>query len=210
MCVLIDPGHGGWDPGATGNRLTEKDLNLQVALKVKDLLAGCGFDVKMTRSGDETISVQGRIALSNSLRTRCIVSIHHNAAKNPDARGLEVFHSVVGGEGKRLAECLYAALMDLGLPGRGVKTKSRQDGTDYYAIIRETKAPAVITECGFVTSPEDAKLLAQGSFLEREAQAIAWGIQSWLGVYPNDVKALVERLKEAEDKLAKIKAIISG
>lgn len=216
MKVLLDPGHGGKDPGAIDNGLIEKHLNLIVAHRVQSQLQAAGVECEMTRTLDVDVSMETRIAAANQPDIACVVSIHHNAATNPDANGIEVFHSRVGGEGKRLAEFIYSALMNLGLERRGVKTRLNDEGKDYYAIIRETRPPAVIVECGFLTSQKDAARLADDRFLLDEARAIAAGIRQWLGVSEpeqeivpiEEYRRVVDALEIAEEKLGRIKEIL--
>lgn len=183
MIVCIDPGHGGNDSGAVANGIREKDANLAVSLLVRDMLQSQGIEVLMTRETDVYVSYQDRVNLANSKRADAFISIHHNAATNIEARGLEIFYSIVGGEGKCLSEFIhgrYRALIPE-LPSRGIKTKRLSDGRDYYYIIRLTRAPAIIIEGGFLTNVEDAQLIKQKHFQERQAQAISQGVVLWGG-----------------------------
>lgn len=183
MIVCIDPGHGGNDSGAVANGIREKEVNLAVSLMVRDMLQAQGIEVLITRDTDVFVSFHDRVNLANSKRADAFISIHHNAAANTEARGLEIFYSIVGGEGKRLSEFIHSRYRALipELPSRGVKTKRLNDGRDYYYVIRETRMPGVITEGGFLTNSEDAKLIKQRHFQERQAQAIAQGAILWGG-----------------------------
>lgn len=183
MIVCIDPGHGGNDSGAVANGIREKDANLAVSLLVRDMLQSQGIEVLMTRETDVYVSYQDRVNLANSKRADAFISIHHNAAANTEARGLEIFYSIVGGEGKRLSEFIHSRYRALipELPSRGVKTKRLNDGRDYYYVIRETRMPAIIIEGGFLTNIEDATLIKQRHFQERQAQAISQGVVLWGG-----------------------------
>ena len=178
MRVFIDPGHGGSDPGATANNIIEKEVNLAVALLARDLLTASGINVIMTRMDDTYVSLPDRTERANREKVDAFVSIHHNAADNTGARGLEVYHSIVGGEGQRLANLIhdqYRALMPE-LPSRGVRTRKNSNGRDYYHVIRETRMPAVIIEGGFLTNPQDAALIKTREFQERQAQAISQAV----------------------------------
>lgn len=181
--VCLDPGHGGKDGGASANGIIEKWPNIQVGLLVRDMLKAHGLEVVMTRIGDSDASLQERTDLANRENVDAFISIHHNAAGNPEARGLEIYHSVIGGEGKRLAELIHDRYMALipELPTRGVKTKTLQDGRDYYYVIRETRMPAVIIEGGFLTNLQDAALIVNRDFQQRQAQAISQGVLLWYG-----------------------------
>lgn len=183
MYICIDPGHGGKDPGAVANGIQEKDVNLAVALLARDLLRTQGVEVLITRQDDSFISLQDRTDLANREKVDAFVSIHHNAADNTGARGLEVYHSIVGGEGKRLAELIhdqYQALIPE-LPSRGVRTRKNSDGRDYYHVIRATRMPAVIVEGGFLTNSQDAALIKSRAFQEKQARAINQAVLLWYG-----------------------------
>jgi N-acetylmuramoyl-L-alanine amidase len=183
MIVCIDPGHGGNDSGAVANGIREKDVNLAVSLMVRDMLQAQGIEVLITRDTDVFVSFHDRVNLANSKRADAFISIHHNAAANTEARGLEIFYSIVGGEGKRLSEFIHSRYRALipELPSRGVKTKRLNDGRDYYYVIRETRMPAIIIEGGFLTNAEDTALTTQRYFQERQAQAISQGVVLWKG-----------------------------
>ena len=181
--IFIDPGHGGADPGASGHGIQEKDVNLAVALLTRDMLHAHGVNALMIRTNDSYMSLRDRTTLANNKQADAFVSIHHNAATNTAARGLEIYHSIVGGEGQRLANLIhdqYRALIPE-LPSRGVKTKKGNDGRDYYHVIRETRMPAVIVEGAFLTNPQDADLLKTRDFQEREARAISQAVLLWYG-----------------------------
>lgn len=185
MRIMLDPGHGGSDPGAVANGIQEKDVNFAVALLARDLLRAQGVNVTMTRQADTYLSLQERTDLANKEGVDAFISIHHNAATNTGARGLEVYHSIVGGEGQRLANLIhdqYRALMPE-LPSRGVRTRKNSNGRDYYHVIRETRMPAVIIEGGFLTNPQDAALIKTREFQERQAQAISQAVLQWYGKY---------------------------
>jgi len=182
MRIMLDPGHGGNDPGAQANGIREKDPNLKVALRAAAMLEAHGMDVLLTRTGDVTVSLPDRTDFANREKVDAFISIHHNAADNSSARGLEVYHSIFGGEGKRLARLIHDRFVAItGIPSRGVRTRKGSSGRDYYHVIRETRMPAVIVEGGFVTNPEDAALIKSAAFIEQEAQAISQAVLAWYG-----------------------------
>ena len=183
MIVCIDPGHGGQDPGAVAGGITEKEINLKVALLTMRMIEAHGADVVMTRGRDIYVSHSARAETANKAKADLFVSIHHNAAASTAARGLEIYHSVVGGEGKRLAGFIHQRYHVLipELSTRGIRTRVREDGRDYYAVIRLTAMPAIIIEGGFLTNTNDAKLIKQQHFQERQAQAISQGVVLWRG-----------------------------
>ncbi len=185
MKIMLDPGHGGQDPGATAHGIQEKDVNLLVALGARDLLqAHQGIEVTMTRAGDTDMSLPERTDLANNLGAAAFVSIHHNAAAgNLVARGVEIYHSIIGGKGKQLAEMIHTQYRVLipELPSRGMRTRAGEGGRDYYHVIRATTMPAVIIEGAFITNPADAALIKSQDFLNRQARAISQGILGWMG-----------------------------
>ncbi len=184
MIVCIDPGHGGNDPGAVANGIREKDANLAVSFLVRDMLQSQGgIEVLMTRETDRYVTHTERAAKANQAGADLFISVHHNAASSTEARGLEIYHSVLAGEGEKLAEFIHQRYQVLipELPTRGIRTRTRDDGSDYYAVIRLTRAPAIIIEGGFLTNAEDAKLIKQKHFQERQAQAISQGVVLWGG-----------------------------
>ena len=183
MIICLDPGHGGTDPGATANGIVEKEVNLAVALLTKQMLEAHGHEVALTRRSDTYFSHSARAEVASRAKANLFVSIHHNAAGDRYARGLEIYHSIIGGDSKRLAEFIhrrYRALIPE-LPTRGLRTRTQGDGRDYYAAIRLTSMPAIIIEGGFLTNAADAELIKQQHFRERQAQAISQGAILWGG-----------------------------
>lgn len=183
MKLFIDPGHGGKDPGATGNALVEKTLNLAVALAMEAQLQRSGIDVMLSRYVDEDVTLQQRTDRANAWGADIFLSIHHNGFSDSTARGIETYYSTRPGECKQLADTVQKALCaTFSMPNRGVKTKLNSAGMDWYHVLRESRASvAVITESGFVTSPADAELLKQPDFPRRQAEALAGAIKALCG-----------------------------
>lgn len=185
--ICIDPGHGGTSPGAAANGLVEKNLNLEVSLLLRDLLLKDGIDVVMTRTADVTVSLAARTDLANRQACDFFISVHHNGAEATSARGIEVFHQVKSDKAKDLGRAVLRNMVDsLGLPSRGLKTRINSTGGDWYHVLRESKMPAIITEGGFLTSPQDAEVIktkryGSRSFLQQEAHAIHQGVLDFLG-----------------------------
>lgn len=183
MKLFLDPGHGGKDPGATGNGLVEKALNLAVALALEKQLQKSDIDVMLSRYVDEDVSPQQRTDRANAWEADVFLSIHHNGFDDPAARGIETYYSIRHEDSKQFAEVIQKALCAaFPMPDRGVKTKLGSSGRDWYHVLRESRAPvAVITETGFVTSPADAALLKQPDFPRREAEVLAGAIKTLYG-----------------------------
>lgn len=217
--IFLDAGHGGKDPGAVGNGLQEKILNLTVTLEVQDILKRYGLITVMARTADEYLVLKDRTDKANrTAGVNLYVSIHHNNFTNPDARGAEFFRPIKGGVGAVVAEYIcnmYKAYVPI--PIRGVKTKASESNSniDYHHVIRETKMPAVIVEGGFISNPDDAELLKNQEVLSAEARAIAMAILKWKGitpvevnVYPPNYGDVLRERNELLEKIRKIKEIL--
>lgn len=184
--IYVDPGHGGNDPGAVGNGVREADVALAVALKVADHLHRHGLEVRLFRTGDVTKSLQARTDEANAWGADAYVSIHCNAAASAQASGWEIWHTIheQRSKGDELAEAIARHLRSLPLKARGTKSRESEanPGRDYYHVIRETRMPAVIVECGFVSNPKDAAYLRSADGQAALAEAIARGVVEWAGL----------------------------
>ncbi|MGB0564112.1 MAG: N-acetylmuramoyl-L-alanine amidase [Spirulinaceae cyanobacterium] len=170
ILTMIDPGHGGRDPGAIGiGGLREKDVVLPISLEVARLLSEQGVSVMMTRSDDRYVTLQGRAVMSNRARANLFVSIHANAISmsRPDVNGVETYYF---NSGRRLAEAVQRQILnEISIGNRGVK-RAR------FYVLRHTSAPSILVEVGFVTGAQDAPRLADPAFRDQMARAIANGI----------------------------------
>jgi len=190
--VFIGAGHGGKDSGAVGKGgLLEKSLNLSIAKACGEELERHGVSVRLSRTKDEHDPVDQEVAECNSYAPDLAVDIHNNAGGGD---GAETFYSRVGGTGKTAAVNILAEIAKLGQKSRGAKTRTNSAGRDYYAFIRETKAPAVIVECAFVDSNDIALIDTEP---ERAAmgKAIARGILQTLGIAHKAEKSPTESSK---------------
>ena len=175
--VVIDPGHGGPDPGAVGiGGLRETDVVLDVSLQVAALLRARGVDVRMTRTSEIDVDLPPRVSLANRSGATALVSIHANALSmsRPDVNGIETFFFSDPRSG-RLASYLQQQMMAVspGTPDRGVR-RGR------FFVIRRSTMPSALVEMGFVTGQIDAPRLARADHRRRLALAIAAGILSYL------------------------------
>lgn len=185
--VFISAGHGGNDPGAQGNGLKEKDLNLDIALACNDVLVRHGVSVLLSRTKDENDPIADEVKESNAYNPDLSVSIHNNAGGGD---GVEAFYHYGGGLSKTAATNIVDEIVKLGQNSRGCKIKKGADGRDYYGFIRGTNAPAVIVECAFIDNANDIKIL--DTLAERVVMgtAIAKGILKTLGIaYKEPAKA---------------------
>lgn len=173
MKIFLDPGHGGKDSGAIGNGLVEKNINLIVANKVRDILILKGLNVELSRNKDIYISLEERCRLANKCNADIFISIHHNAG---GGNGFEIIHSIYNGKGLDLANNISKEFTYIGQKLRKVYSKKNiSNGRDYYAVIRGTKMPAIITEYAFIDSNDSIKINSIDK-LHVEARAIANGI----------------------------------
>ncbi len=184
IVVVIDPGHGGNDPGKVSQEgVLEKDINLQIALYLKDELERMGIEVVMTRYSDVCLAVEGatnkkssdmknRAELINDLSPTCMVSIHQNAYTDQSVSGAQVFYCSESVESQILAENIQKKLIEEVDPDNNRKIKA---GDDYY-ILRKTSCPGVIVECGFLSCPVEAERLSDEMYQRKIAAAIATAI----------------------------------
>ena len=194
--LFIDPGHGGKDSGATGNGLVEKTLNIAVALSLEAQLQRSGIEAMLSRYVDEDVTLQQRTDRANFWGADVFLSIHHNGFDNPGARGIETYYSIRQGDSKQFAEAIQTALCSaFPMSNRGTKTRLNGTGTDWYHVLRQSRAAvAVILQTGFVTSPVDAELI-KPDFPQREAEVLGQGIKRL--VQPGYSSDEVEEFKEA-------------
>jgi N-acetylmuramoyl-L-alanine amidase len=174
--VVIDPGHGGRDPGAIGiGGIRESTIVLDISRQVVSLLKQQGVEAVLTRSGDEEIDLEPRVRFAERANADIFVSIHANAfdARRTDVNGIETFY-YSGGSGQPLARAVQNSLVrELGARDRGVKTAN-------FYVIRYTSMPAILVEAGFLTGSEDSAILASAAGRSRIANAIARGVLQYL------------------------------
>ncbi len=175
--VVIDPGHGGPDPGAIGiGGIRETDVVLEVSKIVKNLLSDKGVKVRLTRTNDVDLDLPPRVSIANNTDADIFVSIHANASrgKRRDINGLETFY-YRGWRGRLLAKRIQKQILRVspGSPDRGVK-----QGRFY--VIKNTRMPAVLVEIGFLTGRLDARRLEKITHRKRLAYAITKGILEYL------------------------------
>lgn len=183
--IVIDPGHGGNDPGAgRADGPKEKELTLKIGLKVRDMLQSYGYTVIMTRDGDYhldkdvDVDLRKRAAIANNNNADLFVSIHINSA-GPTAKGSETYYhttNTLGGKSKALATSIQNKLFNylaLSSFNRGVKTAD-------FSVLRNTTMPAVLTEVAFISNPNEEALLITDAFQTKAAKAIVDGILDYL------------------------------
>lgn len=183
--IVIDAGHGGTDPGAlsiTGKR--EKDLAISVSSKLNNSLKEKGYNTLMTRDTDVFVDLYERARIANNSNGDIFISIHGNSFTNNKAiKGIEVYYwpknksKIKEEEQYPLAKSVFDELLKAtGAASRGVKTNS-------YVVIRETKMPAILIETGFLTNPEEEKLLYTEEYQNKIVEGIVKGIENYFEIY---------------------------
>ncbi len=167
--VVIDAGHGGFDRGGIpGQRVPEKDMALDVALRLRAKLRAAGYIVVMTRDTDVFVPLPGRVAIANSYRNGIFVCIHFNSASRAGANGIETYY--YRSDSATLASNIHKNLIG-GAPSenRGIRRRG-------YYVLRKTAIPGVLVECGFLTNPTEARLAQTIAYREKLAEEITRGI----------------------------------
>ncbi len=172
--IIIDPGHGGKDPGTVGiGGFREKDVVLPISLDVAEILRKQDIEVIMTRDSDYFVSLEGRTDLANDMNADLFVSIHANAINlsRPDVNGLETYYYQ---SGRRLAEIIHWSILN------GVNIDNRGIRRARFYVLRHSIAPAVLVEVGFLTGAVDASRLKNPDHRRQMAEAIARGIIEYI------------------------------
>ncbi|HHW13598.1 MAG TPA: AMIN domain-containing protein [Firmicutes bacterium] len=173
--IFLDPGHGGADPGAIGpNGAMEKEVNLDIALRLRQVLQEAGAEVVMSREDDRFVPLHDRPAQANGQQAAVFVSLHSNANLRPDEGGTETYFHPDRPESRALAAEIQAKLVEaLGLMNRGIRP------TRDFVVVREAAMPSVLIEVAFLSNPAEEKLLADPAFRQRVAEAAARGIAAY-------------------------------
>lgn len=180
--IIVDPGHGGFDPGKPGiTGKDEKHLNLEIALLLRDYLENAGAIVLMTRTTDDDVDgMDGVKHKSKDMAQRkkiseggdILVSIHQNSFTQPSIHGAQVFFNQKSEDGKLLAQNIQSTIKTYADETNRREAKSN---TNYY-VLKATQMPAVIIECGFLTNPEEEQKLNSPEYQEKMALGIYIGI----------------------------------
>ena len=186
--IVIDPGHGGYDPGKVGvDGTLEKDINLAISLHLKDCLEQMNYKVVLTRSTDTHLYTEGckskktddlnhRINIIEDASPVIAVSIHQNSFQDSTVSGAQVFYYNDAGSSKLLADSIQSSLIFALDPSNNRVAKSN---TSYY-MLKNTSCPTVIVECGFLSNPAEAALLNTEHYQQQTAQAICNGIDEYI------------------------------
>lgn len=186
--VVLDAGHGGGDPGKVGvGDVVEKEINLQIAKKVKQLLKKEKVKVIMTReedvmlageesTGTKVADMKERVRIINEETPQLAVSIHQNSYQDAVVHGAQVFYYSGSSEGENAAKIMQNALLSID------EDNTRQaKANDTYYLLKRTDVPTIIVECGFLSNAEDAKNLCDEKYQDDVAEAICDGILKIIG-----------------------------
>ncbi len=179
--VVIDAGHGGGDPGKIGiNNALEKDINLQIAKKVKENLEKQNVTVIMTREDDtaednKTADLKKRVSLINKEKPAIAVSIHQNSYSQEAIKGAQVFYYEQSEKGKEAALLMQEELKQI-----DSENTREAKGNDTYYLLKKTEVPTIIVECGFLSNTQEADKLIDETYQKELANAICDGIIKWL------------------------------
>lgn len=205
-CIVVDVGHGGFDSGKIGvNGELEKDINLQIALKLKETLEAKGITVIMTREDDRGLydedannkkaqDLQRRCDLINDKKPLLTVSIHQNSYTSPEIKGAQVFYYTTSTESQKLAETIQKTLIEQVDPENHREAKAN----DSYYMLKKTESAIVIVECGFLSNPEESEKLSDDKYQQRMADAITLGVFRYLGKDMDQQQNPPDNVKEEE------------
>jgi N-acetylmuramoyl-L-alanine amidase len=186
--IVLDPGHGGMDGGAVGaDGVVEKEVNLAIALPLRDMLAVMGYDVTMTRETDTDLGGSGsireqkradlaaRLEIMEQDPDAWVLMIHQNQFTQPQYSGAQMWYGGKNTASKELAERLKESVVSLLQPDN---TRECKPGTDDVWLLMQCGNPIVLVECGFLSNPEECAALQEADYQQKMAFAIAAGVVS--------------------------------
>ncbi len=183
-CVVIDAGHGGFDPGkVASDGVTEKSINLDIAEKLGGFLEQGGAVVMKTRSDDSSLSgnkrgdLKNRTEIANNSKADIFVSIHQNSYPESDVKGAQVFYYKGSDKGKRLAVLIQSRLREV----VDIDNERSAKANENYYVLKEIEIPSVIVECGFLSNSVEHDKLMSDEYREKIAWAIYMGILDYFG-----------------------------
>lgn len=185
--ILIDPGHGGFDPGKVSPEgIKEKDINLAISLKLRDRLNDMGFCAYLTRESDislnsadsgskKTSDLRNRTNMASQLNADLYISIHQNSYSAEYVHGAQVFYYSTSSTGKSLAESIQQHIIDEADPDNTRMAKGNAD----YMVLKDSPCTSVIVECGFLSNNNECQKLCDDEYQNKIANAIANAIKEW-------------------------------
>lgn len=187
--IIIDAGHGGKDPGKVGSSGTlEKDINLQIALYLKEILEAQDINIIMTRKEDKELTtndtnrkisdMKERLSLIQKSNADLVISIHQNSYTTPEVYGAQCFYRTNSAEGEQLATIIQNQIIT---STNQTKIRPIKENNDYY-LLKHSPVPTVIVECGFLSNPEEEKLLLTEDYQRKMAWSIHFGILQYINI----------------------------
>ena len=176
--IVLDAGHGGWDPGMVSGKVEEKHINLSIAQKLQTFLEQGGATVIITRLDDSDLSsskagdMNARRLIANTSHADIFVSIHQNAYVSPGVKGAQVFFFNESDNSQKLATLVQNRIKEFVDSGNRFKAKANSN----YYVLKQTEMPAVLVECGFLTNYNERQKLTKEEYQNK----MAWGI--YLGI----------------------------
>lgn len=186
--VVIDAGHGGADPGKVGKTgVAEKEINLAIALKLKERLQENGIQAVLTRESDEGLystdatnkkreDMEARVRIITDAEPVLAVSIHQNSYPEENCKGAQVFYYTGSEQSRHLAELLQKKFPEMLRDGNNRQAKENKD----YYLLRKTACPIVIAECGFLSNPSEEALLISEDYQDKVADVLCAGILQYI------------------------------
>ncbi|MBU0574166.1 MAG: N-acetylmuramoyl-L-alanine amidase [Candidatus Margulisbacteria bacterium] len=169
--IVIDPGHGGGDPGAIANGLVEKDMNLKTALQLSGFLKSAGAKVYLTRTSDVKVNLKDVAAFANRVGADAFVSIHFNFIENASKKGTETYY--YSSQSQRLANAVHAGML------KGIHRDDRGVRKAKFYVIHHTSMPAILVEPLYISNRSDADFAKSGDFYKRTAWDITAGLKEY-------------------------------
>lgn len=189
--IVIDPGHGGTDGGASNGDVLEKDLNLAVSLKLRDIINNDGNTAVMTRESDDITLLNNtsgkyvkkddllyRLSVVDNSNADLFISIHMNKFEDAKYSGAQVFYSENGEDSKKLGELLQASLIN-NLDNSNTRVAKKNEAGIY--ILKNAVVAAALVECGFLSNTEEFAKLQNDEYQQQLAEAIYSGIKDYYG-----------------------------
>ena len=191
--VVVDPGHGGYDTGASYGGFEEKDINLAISEKLKSTLEDAGITVFLTRDDDDFLSLAERVEITNSIKPDVFISIHGNAlVSSRIIRGVETYYWT--SQSHKLAYFIHRSILNnINIPDHFIRRAQ-------FYVIRHASCPAVLAELGFVSNHDDRKLLTSSTTQDKYAKALTEAILKFLDIEP---KHETGNKKQEEQKIKK-------
>ncbi len=186
--VVIDAGHGGADPGKVGKTgVPEKEINLAIALKLKEHLQENGIQAVLTRDSDDGLysadaankkreDMEARVRIISEAKPVLTVSIHQNSYPAESCKGAQMFYYTGSEQSRRLAEILQKKFPEMLRDGNNRQAKENKD----YYLLRKTACPIVIAECGFLSNPSEEALLIGEEYQDKVAEVLCAGILQYI------------------------------